>query len=113
MYTILYTIVHRKWRLIVRIKLYKNLVQNNPEDNIVFCPVAANSALAMIFLGARGSTSWEINELLELDKMITFNPHLLYKNISDTLSVNSNNYKALSSKNILISKVKVNLTYDI
>ena len=89
----------------VGLKLYRKLVEEHPEENLVFCPVAASSALAMIFLGARGSTSWEINELLELDKMITFNPHLLYKNISDTLTMSSDTYQSFSTKNILLSKV--------
>jgi hypothetical protein len=30
----------------------------------------------------RSATSWQINELLGLDEMITFNPHLLYKNVT-------------------------------
>lgn len=89
----------------VGLRMYRELVKEHPDENVVFCPVSAASTLAMIFLGARGSTSWEINELLELDKMITFNPHLLYKNISDTLTFKSDNYESISSKHILLSKV--------
>jgi len=40
----------------------------------------------MIFLGARGTTSWQMNELLRFDEMISFNPHLLYKNVAEALS---------------------------
>ena len=88
--------------------VFRKLIEIYPEENLVFCPVSAASALAMIFLGARGSTSWEINELLELDKMITFNPHLLYKNISDTLSISSGSFQSSSTKHILLSKVNFN-----
>lgn len=34
-------------------------------------------------MGARGETSWQINELIRLDEMITFNPHLFYKQVLD------------------------------
>lgn len=89
----------------VGFQLYKKLLENFPKDNLVFSPVSATSSLAMVFLGARGLTSWQINELLELDKMITFNPHQLYKNISDSLSVSqTENFSSSASKNILVSK---------
>ena len=89
----------------VGLRVFRSLAAASPEDNLVFCPVSAASALAMIFLGARGATSWEINELLELDKMVSFNPHLLYKNISDTLTFQTDNFRSTSSKHILLSKV--------
>ena len=92
----------------VGFQLYRKLVKNSPQDNLLFSPVSATSSLAMLFLGARGLTSWQINELLELDKIITFNPHLLYKNISDTLSVSeTENFSSSASKNILVSKVEL------
>ena len=40
----------------------------------------------MMFLGARGTTSWQMNELLRFDEMISFNPHLLFKNVTEALS---------------------------
>ena len=91
----------------VGLRVFRSLAASRPEDNLVFCPVSAASALAMIFLGARGATSWEINELLELDKMVSFNPHLLYKNISDTLTFQTDNFRSTSSKHILLSKVDI------
>ena len=89
----------------VGLRLYRRLAEQHPEENLVFCPVSASSALAMISLGARGDTSWDINNLLELDSMITFNPHLLYKNISDTLTINSDSFQSSSSKHVLLSDV--------
>ncbi|XP_028154258.1 mucin-5AC [Diabrotica virgifera virgifera] len=53
--------------------------------SVVVSPFGAISLLAMIFLGARGSTSAEMNELLKLDDMITFNPHLVLKNVGESI----------------------------
>ncbi|XP_017782641.1 PREDICTED: serine-rich adhesin for platelets [Nicrophorus vespilloides] len=48
-------------------------------------PFAATSLLAMVFLGARGATSGEMNEILKLDDMVTFNPHLIFKNVTESI----------------------------
>ncbi|XP_057672922.1 mucin-2 [Diorhabda carinulata] len=53
--------------------------------SVVVSPFGAISLLAMIFLGARGSTSAEMNEILRLDDMITFNPHLILKNVGESI----------------------------
>lgn len=42
--------------------------------------------LAMLFLGARGRTSGEINDMLHMDDVVTFNPHALLRNISESVS---------------------------
>ena len=68
--------------------MYRSLLTSptHSKSNLVFSPLSASSSLAMLFLGARGSTSWQINELLRLDEMISFNPHLLYKNVTESLA---------------------------
>ncbi|CAH1980206.1 unnamed protein product [Acanthoscelides obtectus] len=53
--------------------------------SVFISPFGATSLLAMVFLGARGSTSGEMNEILKLDDMVTFNPHLIFKNVSDSI----------------------------
>ncbi|CAH1109185.1 unnamed protein product [Psylliodes chrysocephalus] len=53
--------------------------------SFVLSPFGTISLLAMIFLGARGSTSAEMNEILKLDDMITFNPHLVLKNVGESV----------------------------
>lgn len=50
-------------------------------------PFGMTSLLAMIFLGARGSTSDQMNEILGLDNVATFNPHLIFQNVTDTVSL--------------------------
>ena len=69
------------------IDIYKKLLKKDGwgTTNFVFSSLAALTSLSMLFLGARGDTSWQINELLKLDDILSFNPHLLYKNVSDSL----------------------------
>ncbi|KAH8288988.1 hypothetical protein KR054_003695, partial [Drosophila jambulina] len=50
--------------------------------SVVMSPFGLTSMLSMVFMGARGSTSGEMNEILKLDDMVTFNPHLIFKNIT-------------------------------
>lgn len=52
---------------------------------LIVSPFAFISMLGMIFLGARGRTSTEINDLLHLDDIVTFNPHAIFKNITDSI----------------------------
>lgn len=53
--------------------------------SLIISPFALTSMLSMVFLGARGSTSGEMNDVLKLDDMVTFNPHLIFKNITDSV----------------------------
>ncbi|XP_048268593.1 mucin-3A isoform X1 [Bombus terrestris] len=55
--------------------------------SLVLSPFGMTSLLAMIFLGARGSTSDQMNEILGLDNVATFNPHLIFQNVTDTVSL--------------------------
>lgn len=48
-------------------------------------PFGAISMLAMIFLGARGGTSGEMNDVLKLDDIVTFNPHLVFKEVTESV----------------------------
>lgn len=55
--------------------------------SLALSPFGMTSLLAMIFLGARGPTSDQMNEVLGLDDVATFNPHLVFQNITDTVSL--------------------------
>ncbi|XP_030020443.2 serine-rich adhesin for platelets [Manduca sexta] len=62
------------------------LVENiDKKRSFVLSPYSITSMLAMMFMGARGATSGEMNEILKLDDMVTFNPHFTLKNISDSI----------------------------
>lgn len=45
---------------------------------------------AMLFLGARGRTSGEINDMLKIDDIVTFNPHAMLHNITESINDKSN-----------------------
>ncbi|KAK2584372.1 hypothetical protein KPH14_006758 [Odynerus spinipes] len=55
--------------------------------SLVLSPFGMTSLLAMVFLGARGTTSEQMNELLKLDDVATFNPHLVFQNVTDTVGL--------------------------
>lgn len=56
--------------------------------SLTLSPFALTTMLAMLFLGARGRTSGEINDMLHLDDIVTFNPHAMLRNISDSVDEN-------------------------
>nr|XP_034829427.1 serine-rich adhesin for platelets [Maniola hyperantus] len=70
---------------------YWNVMVDNVDKkrSIVFSPYSITSMLAMMFMGAKGATSGEMNEILKLDDMVTFNPHFTLKNISDSIETSS------------------------
>ncbi|KAJ8682747.1 hypothetical protein QAD02_018539 [Eretmocerus hayati] len=55
--------------------------------SVTLSPFGMISTLAMIFLGARGPTSNQMNDILKLDDVVTFNPHLVFQNITDTVTL--------------------------
>jgi hypothetical protein len=59
----------------------------NSSRSITLSPFGMISTLAMIFLGARGLTSNQMNDVLKLDDVVTFNPHLVFQNITDTVTL--------------------------
>ncbi|KAF5286389.1 hypothetical protein FQA39_LY16309 [Lamprigera yunnana] len=64
--------------------------------SVVVSPFATTSILAMVFLGARGSTSGEMNDILKLDDMVTFNPHAIFKNVIESIEVSKKSGVATS-----------------
>jgi hypothetical protein len=56
-----------------------------PSRSLTMSPFAITSLLAMVFLGARGPTSGQMNDILRLDDMVTFNPHQVFKNVTESV----------------------------
>lgn len=54
--------------------------------SITLSPFALTSVISLLFLGARDRTSTEINDMLHLDDIVSFNPHALLRNISESVS---------------------------
>lgn len=65
--------------------------------SVIMSPFAVTSLLAMVFLGARGPTSGQMNDILRLDDMVTFNPHQVFKNVTDSLTLFRNQGIATAS----------------
>ncbi|PNF38473.1 hypothetical protein B7P43_G03996, partial [Cryptotermes secundus] len=53
--------------------------------SVTMSPFAVTSLLAMVFLGARGPTSGQMNDILRLDDMVTFNPHQVFRNVTESV----------------------------
>lgn len=58
--------------------------------SLAVSPFGMTSMLAMIFLGARGPTSDQMNNLLKLDDVASFNPHLVFQNVTDSVGMAKN-----------------------
>ncbi|XP_054576949.1 leukocyte elastase inhibitor-like [Eptesicus fuscus] len=49
------------------VDLFRTLKDNNPSGNIFISPISISSALAMVFLGARGTTAAQMSKTLQFD----------------------------------------------
>ncbi|CAF4958102.1 unnamed protein product [Pieris macdunnoughi] len=77
---------------------WNDMTQNiDKKRSFVFSPYAITSMLAMMFMGARGATSGEMNDILKLDDMVTFNPHFTLRNVSDSIDVSPASGVAVSA----------------
>ncbi|XP_006007367.1 leukocyte elastase inhibitor-like [Latimeria chalumnae] len=54
--------------------LFKNINETNPTGNIFFSPLSISSALAMVYLGAKGSTADQMQKVLHFDKAGEIHP---------------------------------------
>ena len=59
----------------------------------------------MLFLGARGSTSRQLNQLLHLNDLTIFNPHQLFKNVTQSLETQDG--VDLDKKLLLVDQVNI------
>lgn len=79
--------------------------------SLVLSPFELTAMLAMVFLGARGSTSGQMNDILRLDDMVTFNPHQVLRNITHSITNINNPGVATASfvREIYSHKVNYNI----
>lgn len=82
--------------------------------SLVLSPFELTAMLAMVFLGARGSTSGQMNDVLRLDDMVTFNPHQVLRNITHSITNVNNPGVATASfvREIYSNKVRRSIHYS-
>nr|CAD7570454.1 unnamed protein product [Timema californicum] len=73
-------------------RLWSAIASKGPASarSLVVSPFAVTSLLAMVFLGARGPTSGQMNDILRLDDMVTFNPHQVFRNVTESIVLAKN-----------------------
>ncbi|XP_027754910.1 ovalbumin-like [Empidonax traillii] len=83
--------------------VFKELRVHHTSDNIFYCPLSMMAALAMVYLGARGNTEYQMEKVLHFDKIAglgsiqtkcgkSVNIHLLFKEILSDITAPKANY---------------------
>ncbi|XP_050183703.1 LOW QUALITY PROTEIN: ovalbumin-related protein X-like [Myiozetetes cayanensis] len=83
--------------------VFKELRVHHANDNIFYCPLSMMAALAMVYLGARGNTEYQMEKVLHFDKIAglrsiqtkcgkSVNIHLLFKEILSDITAPKANY---------------------
>uniref|UniRef100_A0A8U8CDJ3 Uncharacterized protein n=1 Tax=Geospiza parvula TaxID=87175 RepID=A0A8U8CDJ3_GEOPR len=83
--------------------VFKEVKLHHPNDNIFYCPLSMIAALAMVYLGARNNTEYQMEKVLHFDKIAglgsiqtkcgkSMNIHLLFKEILSDITAPEANY---------------------
>ncbi|XP_009999203.1 PREDICTED: ovalbumin-related protein X-like [Chaetura pelagica] len=84
--------------------IYKELKVHHVNDNIFCSPLSIIAALAMVYLGARGNTEYQMEKVLHFDKIAglegtiqtkcgkSVNIHLLFKELLSDITAPKSNY---------------------
>ncbi|XP_066415300.1 ovalbumin-like [Molothrus aeneus] len=83
--------------------VFKEVKLHHPNDNIFYCPLSMIAALAMVYLGARNNTEYQMEKVLHFDKIAglgstqtrcgkSVNIHLLFKEILSDITAPEANY---------------------
>nr|XP_054510398.1 ovalbumin-like [Agelaius phoeniceus] len=83
--------------------VFKEVKLHQPNDNIFYCPLSMIAALAMVYLGARNNTEYQMEKVLHFDKIAglgstqtrcgkSVNIHLLFKEILSDITAPEANY---------------------
>ncbi|KAM4793672.1 ovalbumin-related protein X-like [Cyanocitta cristata] len=83
--------------------VFKEVKFHHPNDNIFYCPLSMIAALAMVYLGARNNTEYQMEKVLHFDKIAglgsmqtkcgkSVNIHLLFKEILSDITAPKANY---------------------
>ncbi|XP_042858826.1 mucin-17-like [Penaeus japonicus] len=90
----------------VAFKVYKRAARQYKRKNFVMSPLSLISTLSMLLLGARGTSSAALSDLLLTDQFYTFNPHLILKNVTQVLLENDGAHDVVFLNQFLVEKPK-------
>ncbi|XP_054771386.2 leukocyte elastase inhibitor-like isoform X2 [Lytechinus pictus] len=85
------------------VNLYKALSETHPDQNLFFSPLSVSTALGMTHLGARGTSSKQMREVLRFDLLEEEHLHASFKQLNALLYESSSKY-TLKSANKLFGK---------
>ncbi|XP_066971594.1 uncharacterized protein [Macrobrachium rosenbergii] len=88
----------------ITFKVYKQAARQYKRKNFVMSPLSLISTLNILLLGARGSTSAALSDLLLIDEFYTFNPHLILKNVTEAILEMSDVHDVAFFKQFLVEK---------
>ncbi|XP_064299549.1 ovalbumin-related protein X-like [Phalacrocorax carbo] len=84
--------------------VFKELKVHHANDNIFYSPLSIIAALAMVYLGARGNTEYQMEKVLHFDKIAglggtiqtkcgkSVNIHILFKELISDITASKANY---------------------
>ncbi|KAK7077810.1 hypothetical protein SK128_025829 [Halocaridina rubra] len=90
----------------ITFKIYKEAAQQYKRKNFVMSPLSLISTLYILLLGARGSTSGALSDFLLSDQFYTFNPHLILKNVTDSILAMHRVHDVAFFKQLLVERAK-------
>ncbi|KAL1006325.1 hypothetical protein UPYG_G00070830 [Umbra pygmaea] len=72
--------------------LFKKITEENKTGNVFYSPLSISSALAMVYLGARGNTATQMSQSLHLNK-VKDDVHVGYNKLMSELNKEGDQYK--------------------
>ncbi|XP_018412422.1 PREDICTED: leukocyte elastase inhibitor-like isoform X2 [Nanorana parkeri] len=72
------------------LELFKKLNEKDSKGNVFFSPLSISSALAMIYMGARGNTAAQMSKVLQFDKAI--NVHSSFQSLISEINKPGTDY---------------------
>ena len=93
------------------IHLYETLRDANQSENLFFSPLSISTAMAMTHLGAKGTSSSQIAEVLRFNRLEEWRLHHSFKELNSLLFGSDNKY-VLRAANKLYGKAGYDLAQD-
>ncbi|NXP27195.1 OVALY protein, partial [Scytalopus superciliaris] len=79
--------------------VFKELKVHHASDNIFYCPLSIMAALAMVYLGARGNTEYQMEKCGK-----SVNIHFLFKEILSDITAPKANYSLHIANRLYVEK---------